>query len=271
MPEGHVLHRLAAALTESFAGPPVVSSSPQGRFSAGAALFDGTTIASADAVGKHLFINFAEVPQTAHVHLGLYGKWSFVTASPLPVTGAVRWRLDSGTTTADLRGPAACAALDPPAVEAIRARLGPDPIRDDADPDAAWQRIAQSRRPIADLLMDQSVVAGAGNIFRAEVLFRQGIDPYVPGNQLGRERWDAVWADLVVLMRSALKLGRIDTVRPEHEPEAMGRPPREDDHGGEVYVYRRALKECHRCGADIAVATLANRNLFWCPGCQQRR
>ena len=88
--------------------------------------------------------------------------------------------------------------------------------------------------------MDQTVVAGVGNVYRAEVLFRHGVDPYRAGRALARADWDAIWADLAALMREGVRLNRIDTVRPEHTPEAMGRPPRVDDHGGEVYVYRRA-------------------------------
>ena len=116
--------------------------------------------------------------------------------------------------------------------------------------------------------MDQSVVAGPGNIYRAEVLFRQGIDPMLPGRALSEGQWSAIWADLVVLMAEGVRSGRIDTVRPEHMPEAMGRAPRVDDHGGEVYVYRRAGSACLVCGSVVASVELAARNLFWCPGCQ---
>jgi endonuclease-8 len=118
--------------------------------------------------------------------------------------------------------------------------------------------------------MDQKVVAGVGNVYRAEVLFRHGIDPYRPGREITRAEWDAVWGDLVELMREGVRRNRIDTVRAEHTPEAMGRPPRVDDHGGEVYVYRRAAQPCHVCGDEIRTAGLAARNLFWCPTCQAR-
>ncbi len=73
--------------------------------------------------------------------------------------------------------------------------------------------------------MDQKVIAGVGNVYRAEVLFRHGIDPYRTGRDLTRAEWDTVWADLVELMREGVRNNRIDTVRPEHLPEAMGRPP----------------------------------------------
>jgi len=69
-------------------------------------------------------------------------------------------------------------------------------------------------------------------------------------------------------MAEGVRTGRIDTVRPEHTPEAMGRPPREDDHGGEVYVYRRTGMPCHVCGSTVRTGELVGRNIFWCPRCQ---
>ena len=118
--------------------------------------------------------------------------------------------------------------------------------------------------------MDQRVAAGVGNIYRAEVLFRHRIDPACPGNRLRRASFDAVWADLVVLMRAGVEAGRIDTVRPEHSPEATGRPARVDRHGGEVYVYRRASQPCLVCASPVRVAEVEGRNLYWCGRCQRR-
>jgi formamidopyrimidine-DNA glycosylase len=77
-----------------------------------------------------------------------------------------------------------------------------------------------------------------------------------------------MWADLVELMGEGVRTGRIDTVRPEHTPEAMGRAPRKDDHGGEVYVYRRTSMPCLLCGSTVRTAELVGRNIFWCPRCQ---
>ena len=153
-------------------------------------------------------------------------------------------------------------------MQAILDRTGEDPLRDDASPDALFARVGASKRTIGSLMMDQKLFAGVGNIYRAEALFRQGVSPFVPGCQLAREDFDAVWADLVSLMRYGVEHGRIDTVRDEHTPEAMGRDPRKDDHGGEVYVYRRAGEPCFVCGEPIAVRKVEGRNLFWCPGCQ---
>lgn len=271
MPEGHTLHRLAHELTETFAGSTVSASSPQGRFAAGAARIDGRRLMCAAAFGKHLLLRFDGIEETLHIHLGLYGGMTVVDATGIPVVGQVRLRLEGRTHTADLRGPTSCVLYDPAEVGALVNRLGPDPLRADADPDSAWRRISRSRTSLAALLMNQDVIAGVGNVYRAETLFRLGLDPLIPGTALDRPTWETLWADLVVLMREGVRTGRIDTVRPEHEPEAMGRPPRDDDHGGEVYVYRRAGQECLVCRTPICSHVLAGRNLFWCPECQQRR
>jgi formamidopyrimidine-DNA glycosylase len=116
--------------------------------------------------------------------------------------------------------------------------------------------------------MDQGVLAGVGNVYRAELLFRHRIHPLRPGRTLRRGQWEAMWCDLVELMAAGVRTGRIDTVRPEHTPEVMGREPRRDDHGGEVYVYRRDGRACHVCGARVRTEVLAGRNSFWCPRCQ---
>ena len=273
MPEGHTLHRLAGELTAAFAGRRVRVASPQGRFADAAALLDGQVLEGAEAWGKHLFLAFPG-ERFVHVHLGLYGKLDVVTRAdegPPPV-GQVRLRLvaagGDGTAYADLRGATACELLTGEQRDAIVARTGPDPIRPGTDPEPAWERIRRSRAPIGGLLMDQAVVAGVGNVYRAELLFRHRMHPLRPGNTLRPGQWRAMWDDLVELMAHGVRTGRIDTVRPEHTPEAMGRPPRVDDHGGEVYVYRRAGQTCHVCGSRIRTGLLQGRNLCWCPRCQ---
>ncbi|MFE6803718.1 Fpg/Nei family DNA glycosylase [Streptomyces sp. NPDC057681] len=267
MPEGHTIHRLAQDHLERFAGWPVRVRSPQGKFSDSAALLDGLVLDGVDAHGKHLFLGFAETGWI-HIHLGLFGKYALGEAPAPPPTDTVRLRLLSDTHYSDLRGPTACALITDAEKQAIHDRLGPDPLRNGDDPDRAWRRISRSRTTVAALLMDQKIIGGVGNVYRAEVLFRHGIDPYTPGKDLTPDEWTAIWTDLVALMREGVRHNRIDTVRPEHTPEAMGRPPRVDDHGGEVYVYRRATMPCHLCGTEIRTASLAARNLFWCPRCQ---
>jgi DNA-formamidopyrimidine glycosylase len=274
MPEGHTLRRLADDLSAAFAGRLVRVSSPQGRFASEAALLDGTELVDADSAGKHLFVEFAG-RHVVHVHLGLIGTF-LVGPGPAPdPVGQVRLRLSGAgdgrePSYADLRGATQCALVTPEKRASVIARLGPDPLRADADPERAWARIGKSHRPIGDLLMDQEVIAGVGNVYRAEVLFRHRIHPLRPGRTLRRSQFQAMWDDLVVLMHEGVDVGRIDTVRAEHTPEAMGRDPRRDDHGGEVYVYRRHDRGCHVCGTLIRTQVLAGRNLFWCPRCQPK-
>ena len=268
MPEGHVLLRLANEITATFAVQPVRVSSPQGKFATAAQLLDGRELVGAESAGKHLFINFGR-GDLIHIHLGLIGRLDFAPlAEPI---GQVRLRIDNGVTSADLRGATTCRLITEPERAEILARLGPDPLRVDSVPDSAWTRIRTSNRPIGELLMDQSVVSGVGNVYRAEVLFRQRIHPLRPGKLLRRKQFQAIWEDLVGLMQEGVRLGRIDTVLPEHTPESMGRDPRVDDHGGEVYVYRRAGLECFRCGSIVKTENLAGRNSFWCPNCQRKR
>lgn len=267
MPEGHTLHRLAGDLDEAFAGAPVRVSSPQGRFAEAAALVDGSELVGAESAGKHLFVEFPG-ERFVHVHLGLIGKFDIRPAPVALPVGQVRLRIESEEAYADLRGATQCDLITRDKRDAIVSKLGPDPLRPDADPGRAWQRVGKSHRPVGALLMDQSVLAGVGNVYRAEILFRHRIHPLRPGNTMRSGTFAAMWADLVALMAEGVRTGRIDTVRPEHTPEAMGRPPRKDDHGGEVYVYRRHGQDCLVCGARVRTAELEARNLFWCPRCQ---
>jgi endonuclease-8 len=267
MPEGHTLHRLARLHQRRYAGKPVEVSSPQGRFAAGASLVDGRILVRADAHGKHLFHRYGP-DLTVHVHLGLIG---FFDETKLPVTppvGQVRMRMVGPEYWTDLRGPNFCEVITDGEVAAIHARLGADPLRGDADPDKAYRRISGSRVPIAAMLLDQKVIAGVGNVYRAEVLFRHDVDPMREGRTIDPTLWHEMWTDLVTLMRYGVRTGRIDTVRPEHDPKVTGRAPRRDRHGGEVYVYRRTGQPCLVCGTPVAMADLAGRNLYWCPTCQ---
>jgi formamidopyrimidine-DNA glycosylase len=276
---------MAATLTRTFAGTAVEASSPQGRFESGARLLDGGTVEGAQAWGKHLFVDLDD--HVLHVHLGLYGTWPCARGPAPEPRGAVRLRLVNRGWYADLRGPTACDLVGLDGRDAIVARLGPDPLRRDADPAKAHRRITTSRAPIGTLLMDQSVIAGIGNIYRAELLYRHGVSPFREGREMVPEVVDAMWDDLVVLMKDGVRRGRIVTVDPDDRPRLAeldtDRPATDDPDldGGEdtptlrrrrretgVYVYRRSGRRCLRCGSTIADQDMAGRRLFWCPGCQ---
>lgn len=274
MPEGHTLFRLARTLDEHFADRVVSVTSPQGRFAQSAALLDGTRLESAQSYGKHLFVDF-DHDRCVHVHLGLYGKFAVSEGDVLPPRGQVRLRLVADGTAdrppayGDLRGATACELMTREQQQAVFDRLGPDPLRADADWTQAWTRVSRSRAPIGGLLMDQAVLAGVGNVYRAEVLFRHRVDPLRPGNSLRRSTFEQIWHDLVVLMADGVRRGRIDTV---HVPadDRVGRVPQASTHGSPVYVYRRQGQPCFVCGTPVRTEVLAGRNLFWCPRCQPR-
>lgn len=278
MPEGHTLHRLARLHTEYFAGGPVRVSSPQGRF-VDHVVVDGRYFDHATATGKHLFHHY-EGGLAVHIHLGLYGFFdTYLLAeredAPAPV-GQVRMRVggagergpEGAARIVDLRGPTRCEVIDESGVDAVRERLGPDPLDPDADPDRAWARIRRSKRTIAALLMDQKVLAGVGNVYRAEVLFRARLDPFRPGTEMREEDFRAIWDDLVAMMAVGADTGAIHTIRP---PDDHGDLPRRGSDRPRNYVYQRDGWDCRVCGDEISLRTLEARTLFWCPTCQAER
>lgn len=261
MPEGHTIHRLAREQATFLREEAVGMSSPQGRFADGAALLDGRTLTRIEPYGKHLWYSFAGTDQLLHVHLGLYGKFA---QGPLPAPaprGALRLRITTPSAWLDLRGPTACELMTPPERRAVLDRLGPDPLAPQPDGTAAYHRVSRSRAPLGALLMDQSVLAGVGNVYRAEVLYRHGLSPFRAGRELSAAAWVGLWEDLAVLMRAGVRAGRIVTTRPEHRGRRSGKATAEDAY----YVYRRAGLPCRVCGTEVRSEVMAGRNLFWCP------
>lgn len=214
-------------------------------------------------------------------------------APPAP-RGAVRVRLVGEHAVADLTGPTACEVVSADEVRAVEARLGPDPIRDDPTPAGGPDRfvaaVRRSRTTVGQLLMNQDVVAGVGNIYRAEVLFRAGLDPLTPGKDVPAETLRGIWDDLVVLMRDGASTGAIVTTRPQDRdpdgatsPGAPARPgtgragvrQNTDGAAGAVpadqafYVYHRDGLPCRVCGTPVLMKDLAARKLYWCPTCQR--
>lgn len=189
-----------------------------------------------------------------------------------PAVGAVRVRLLNDTHVADLRGATLCEVATAQEMTSVMDRLGPDPLRAGSDPERAWERLRRSNRSFAELLMDQAVLAGVGNVFRCEVLFRHRVDPFVPGSKVKRRTWEAIWADLVELLAIGVAYGQIltmdDQVADARETLALGidAAPMER----RFSVYRRAGEPCRVCGSRIRTMLVAGRNLFWCGRCQRR-
>jgi endonuclease-8 len=260
MPEGHTVHRLARALRDTLGSAPVVATSPQGRFEAGARLLDGEAIARSEAWGKYLFVGFGD--SVLHVHLGLIGKFRDRGAPAPPPSDTVRLRLANDVATWDLTGPSTCAVITRAEQRQICSNLGADPLRRRPDVDRARTRMARSPKPVGAVLLDQRVIAGLGNIYRAEVLFLCGIDPRRPANQLSDVEFDCVWEQSGRLLRIGLRHGRIITTDPAEVGRARSRMAADDT----LYVYHR--DHCRRCGGEIRSVELAGRPMQWCPTCQ---
>ncbi len=276
------MHRLAGAFAARFVGRTVEASSPQGRFAEGAAVLDGRVLQAAEAHGKQMFLSFSD-GVWLRVHLGLYGMWRFAgpglagygrralrlvpgeeAVFPPEPRGLVRLRLLTRRNVADLSGPTACAVISELEKALAMRRLGEDPLRDDADPRRAFAKLHASRSAVGLLLMRQDIVAGIGNIYRAEILFRARLDPHRPGRDVSASVWEALWADLAGLLRDGVATGRIVTTAVGDRGRASGKVRREDA----TYVAHRAGRSCRVCGAAVLAEAMGGRTLYWCGVCQ---
>jgi endonuclease-8 len=292
MPEGNEIHRWAERHAAAFAGKVVRADGPQGRFT-DVGLIDGRTLHRVMAVGKHLGYDFGK-DRILHVHLGLQGDFT-EGSGPLPeVRGALRLRMwnaaavkksavageskphrwyseDDGMDNlapekvawVELRGPMDCSVFSHEMWEKLLKRLGPDPLNGDG-PEKFVERVKKSKKTIGELLMDQEVAAGVGNIFRAELLYRARLNPFTPGREVEESTLRSIWKEAVVLMRAAMLDRRIVTTKPKDRPHKTGPVLKEETH----YVYRRQGRPCFVCGTKILTKVMAGRNLFWCPVCQ---
>ena len=185
MPEGNETHRWAELHSSMFAGKRVRVDSPQGRFE-DAALVNGKVLITVMAVGKHLGYDFGVVAgerRIVHVHMGLYGDFA-EGERPMPEPrGALRMRMWDKEQWLELRGPTDCSVWSEAKWESLLARLGPDPLNKDR-PAKMIERIGVRKTPIGALLMDQSIISGVGNIYRAELLFRARVSPFRPGKDV---------------------------------------------------------------------------------------
>ena len=257
MPEGHLLHRLARDQAE-LAAHPLSVTSPQGRFSAGAAALDGRQLDAVDAYGKHLFHRFGTAG--LHTHLGMQGKWIRL-AGDRPPRPQVRVRLATAEVAWDLIAPGTCELLDPPAWDDLVASLGPDPLAAGPDDEErAWKAVSSFPGTVGAALLDQSLIAGAGNVLRAESLFRAGVHPSLPAATLDRDAFHRIWVALVDLMVQSVDDGRIVSVPlPAAERAALGEADAR-------MVYKQAF--CRACGTPVDTWDLAGRTAYACPNCQ---
>ena len=245
MPEGHLLHRYAAEQTADLAGHVLRASSPQGRFDA--ALVDGCVLQRAEAWGKHVFQHLDD-GRAVHVHLGLRGLWLRHLDPATPPRGGTRLRLAGDGAAWDLIAPTTCALLDAAGVRAVTARLGPDPLRPDADEDDAVRRLRAARGPVAAAVADQAVWAGVGNAWRAELLFLERLAPTTAASALTDGQARSLWRRARALMALGQDAGQVVS---------------DADAPDERWVYKRDT--CRSCGAAVRVEQLGGRTSYACP------
>lgn len=203
---------------------------------------------------------------------------------PAPV-GAVRARIISEHGWADLRGPTACEVLDHEQVQVHLDKLGPDPLIGSAvrfraakghasvadaqtQLEAGYQEfranLMKTKSSIGIVLMNQAIISGVGNIYRAEALFRNRISPDLPAKELSAQKTKKLWWDIVSVMEDGVRDGRIITTLPEdRDPQGVVWPD------NAYYVYQRQGMQCRKCTAQVSLAEVASRKLYWCPRCQK--
>jgi len=258
MPEGNEIHRWAERHMAAFGGRTVRVDGPQGRFT-DSDVIDGRKLQRVMAVGKHLGYDFGK-DRILHVHLGLQGDFT-EGSGPLPaVRGALRLRMwnaeavkkpagpdaskphrwyseDDGTDNlapkaiawVELRGPMDCTVYSQEMWEKLLKRLGPDPLNGDG-PERFVEKVKKSKKAIGELLMDQSVTAGVGNIFRAELLFRAKLNPFTLGKEVEESTLRSIWKDAGILMKAAMVDRRIVTTKPWDRPHKRGPVLKEEAH-----------------------------------------
>jgi len=260
VPEGPVLHRFARQQNRDLSGRRVRASAAQTRFARQARRLDGTVFERAEARGKHLFHHWRD-GSIVHVHLGMFGDFYRFASPPPAPRPTVRLRLSTAGATWDLIGPPTCELVSSDERLAMLDRLGPDPISSRGGESVFVERLLRTDRAIGHALMDQRVVAGIGNIYRAEILFLTGLHPLRPSSSLSASELEGLWSVTKRLLRRGVREGRIWTIEPmERSLTENGRR--------RFSVYQQ--ETCLRCGSRIATFLLTGRTMFACEICQPR-
>lgn len=260
MPEGHKVFRLALD-HRPLVGKRIRVSSPQGRFEDGARLIDGRILRRVESYGKHLVYTWSG-NLFLHIHLGLYGKYRWLNTPFAEPRGQVRLRMTTKDFGFDLNGPNCCEVFEEKDLRELVRRLGPDPLRENADPRRFQSAVRKSARPIGILVLDQKVIAGVGNIYRSEVLFLLGIHPNRPGHCLTIRELGKLWNQFKRLMKVGVKYNSIITA----EPKDVGKPRKKMERNERLLIYKKI--QCPRCSADVEKFQLASRSIYICPECQ---
>lgn len=262
MPEGDTVHKLAIALKPELEGERVVALTLRGDTAPQPV---PGSIAAVEARGKHLLIHFDD-GRVLRSHLGMHGDWHrYAKGEP--------WRRPARQASIRLETEHALYVcfnarewqwLRDGSIDArnLQARLRHDLLAQDLDLDAVVVRareLLEPETPLVDVLLDQRIAAGIGNVYKSEVLFLEGVDPETP---LGASS-DGMLRRLFLRARRLLQDNLGAGPRTTRDP---------DDGGGRLWVYGRRGKRCYRCGAQIHGSKTGRhlRSTYWCPACQSR-
>jgi endonuclease-8 len=274
MPEGDTIFRAARSMHRVLAGHAVT------RFETAYAHLDrvnvdapiaGRTIERVSSAGKHHLIVFSG-DLILRTHMRMNGSWHLYRHGEKWWRGpqSMRVRIDTAdwvavafnVPVAEFVTPKELATTDPVA------KLGPDLLGGEFDRDEAVRRlIASAHQPIALSLLDQRLVAGIGNVYKSEVLFLSGVNPFTPAGAVPQ----ATLESMMDLARGLLKdnviagsSGQIQTFR------NLRQTNRSMDPDQNLWVYGRGGKPCRKCGTPIAMKKMGieARSTYWCPHCQ---
>jgi endonuclease-8 len=251
VPEGDTIWRTAAGLRAALDGRTVVAARPPAL-----ERLQGTTLVAVEPVGKHLLMRFSD-GSTLHSHMRMTGSWHLYGE-------AERWRRPAHQARAVLDfGDRLAVCFAAPVVELVRnaeqavAHLGPDLLGDHVRLDEVVARArALGPTPLGELLLDQRVCSGIGNVYKCEGLWEQGIDPWRSSAELTDQELEQLFATVRDAMRANLRGGGF---------------ARRFAAGRRAAVHGRRGRPCPRCGAPIAGRQQGDqaRWTYWCPGCQR--
>jgi endonuclease-8 len=272
MPEGDTIFRAAQTLHRVFAGRVVTgfaSVLPYLNRVVEDRPLKGRTIESVAARGKHLLITFSG-NLILRTHMRMNGSWHVYPAGE-------RWKRPVRDMRILIETEAAVAVgFNIPVAEFLTAsdltkhrqmrRLGADLLGDTFDARTVFDTMRQRRDPIADVLLDQRVMAGIGNVFKSEILFLAEVDPFAAPAELS----DAQLECVIATAREQLRANILPPSR-TLSPAFGRRTTRSLDPKEKLWVYGRGGKPCRRCGAPIQsrATGLDARLTYWCPRCQR--
>jgi endonuclease-8 len=265
MPEGDTIHRIARRIA-----PVLVDREPTRIWvrAHGEVRRPGMRIVAVEAVGKHLLVG-VDPDRVLRIHLGMPGRVARMAPEVVRVaddTSAIVATVDDAFVWRSVRDADWTSRSDPRFVRALE-RVGPDllaPELDTGEVVARARKISAPSRPLVDVLLDQSIASGVGNVFKSEVLFLRGLAPSRAIAEVDDLALAELFALARVLMQASVAGSSRDTVRAVEPTRALPRDER-------LWVYDRAAQPCRRCAAAIVRLAMGQdgRATFFCPSCQR--